>query len=556
MEKRRLLKWISRSSAGILTVLFLIAMTGCTSSVKAPEAERVLIIGIDNLGTDALQFARTPNLNALIREGALSLKARGVMPTVSQPNWCSMLTGAGPEQHGVTSNAWLQDNATIEPTARDSAGYFPSIFSELRNQRPDSKTAVFYDWQGLTNILNPNVMNIFLKTKDYKQTIEMAIPYIVKNKPTLALVYIGQPDFTGHDFGFDSEEYYRAVEDADKEIGRLIDALKKAGLYADTHIFVITDHGGLGREHGGESMTELQVPWLLVGPGVLKNRLIEQPINTYDTASTIALLLRLKQPYVWIGRPVLGAFEAYQGDFPKNTNWYLPKPKTSIRTGIYTEPQELSFTVNNDGAEVRYTLDGTEPAESSPLFEKPILLEKSAWVKAASYKAGRRSQTTVTQFLKVLDVKEITLENPPSPRFPGEGAPALVNRKRGILINKNVEWLGFERTDLAAVLDLGEPKPFNRISLEFLRNQGACLFLPSSIEYAISDDGIEFKTIAVLDRKFNVTRSDGIKLISKDIGMQKARYIKVTAKNENECTGRHYGAGNNPWLFVDEIFVE
>jgi len=41
-----------------------------------------------------------------MREGAWTLHARGVMPTVSSPNWASMIMGAGPEQHGVTSIDW------------------------------------------------------------------------------------------------------------------------------------------------------------------------------------------------------------------------------------------------------------------------------------------------------------------------------------------------------------------------------------------------------------------------------------------------------------------
>ena len=38
----------------------------------------------------------------------ISIHARGVIPTVSSPNWASMIMGAGPEQHGITSNDWSE----------------------------------------------------------------------------------------------------------------------------------------------------------------------------------------------------------------------------------------------------------------------------------------------------------------------------------------------------------------------------------------------------------------------------------------------------------------
>ncbi len=68
--------------------------------------EHVIIIGCDGMSPDGVQKAETPNTRRLMREGAFNLHARGVMPTVSSPNWASMIMGAGPEQHGVTSNEW------------------------------------------------------------------------------------------------------------------------------------------------------------------------------------------------------------------------------------------------------------------------------------------------------------------------------------------------------------------------------------------------------------------------------------------------------------------
>jgi arylsulfatase A-like enzyme len=51
-------------------------------------------------------------------------------------------------------------------------------------------------------------------------------------------------------------------------------------------------------------MNEMQIPWIIKGPGIIKNQELSQSIMTFDTAATMADLLKLKTPQVWIGRPV------------------------------------------------------------------------------------------------------------------------------------------------------------------------------------------------------------------------------------------------------------
>ena len=57
-------------------------------------------------------------------------------------------------------------------------------------------------------------------------------------------------------------------------------------------------------------MADLEIPWIISGPGVKAGHEIKSPINTYDTAATIAYIFGLKQPDVWIARPVREAFKA------------------------------------------------------------------------------------------------------------------------------------------------------------------------------------------------------------------------------------------------------
>src|SRR5215831_2960853 len=93
-----------------------------------PNLEHVLVIGCDGFGSVGFTQTNTPVLHRLMQGGAYTLHDRGVMPTSSSPNWASMIMGAGPEQHGVTSNEWETNKFDISPTAVGAGGIFPTIF--------------------------------------------------------------------------------------------------------------------------------------------------------------------------------------------------------------------------------------------------------------------------------------------------------------------------------------------------------------------------------------------------------------------------------------------
>lgn len=99
------------------------------SRAALPGVEHVIVVGCDGLGSLALTRSNAPVLHRLMRGGAWTLKARAVMPTSSSPNWASMIMGAGPEQHGITSNDWETNRFTIAPTEVGPGGIFPTILA-------------------------------------------------------------------------------------------------------------------------------------------------------------------------------------------------------------------------------------------------------------------------------------------------------------------------------------------------------------------------------------------------------------------------------------------
>ena len=49
-----------------------------------------------------------------------------------------------------------------------------------------------------------------------------------------------------------SREYLQSIEEADQQIGIFFQKLRQEDLFNDTHFLFLTDHGGIGKGHGGD----------------------------------------------------------------------------------------------------------------------------------------------------------------------------------------------------------------------------------------------------------------------------------------------------------------
>src|SRR4030095_12829290 len=80
-------------------------------------------------------------------------------------------------------------------------------------------------------------------------------------------------------------------------------------------------------------------------------------------------------------------------------------PQSSEPHGFKTASFDLNLTSATPGAAIHYTLDGTDPTESSPLFGTPIAIRRTTVVRAAAFAPDmRHSPVTTRTYLFIDDI--------------------------------------------------------------------------------------------------------------------------------------------------------
>ncbi len=253
----------------------------------------VVVIGIDGFGGAYVPKVPTPVLDAMMGVGVHTLVMQNTLPTMSAPNWMSMIAGSTTDQHGVDSNGWAPGDSVPTPT----------FFAALREQRPGARIGVFHDWDGFGALVEPGVPDVIQAPGDELQTIAAALTWMQQTKPELLFIHVDLVDHAGHFNGWGSDAYITAAESADALVGEVLAAIDASGMRPHTAVLVSADHGGVGLSHGADTSLERAIPFIVTGPQIPALEL-QREVRIFDIAATVAALLGIEAPASWLGSPV------------------------------------------------------------------------------------------------------------------------------------------------------------------------------------------------------------------------------------------------------------
>ncbi|WP_373179384.1 family 20 glycosylhydrolase [Alistipes sp. DJF_B185] len=210
------------------------------------------------------------------------------------------------------------------------------------------------------------------------------------------------------------------------------------------------------------------------------------------------------------------------------------------------------------GAPIRYTLDGSDPTASSPLYKAPVTIGESCTFKAAALREGMQTPVYARKFdFNKATGRRIALNAAPTLKYTYGGASLLVDGYRGGPVYSNGAWIGFLNEPLDVTIDMQGAKPYSAVTVESLVEKGEWVFPPSSVGVYLSDDGREFTEAALMSVPQETAGSpDGVKPFKVLFPETSARYLRVVARTVDPIPAWHGAAGQKAHMFVDEIIVE
>lgn len=253
---------------------------------------RTLVILVDGMRPDALK--NIPQAQSMIRTSTYTMRARTVMPSVTLPCHMSLFHSVDPARHGTTTN-------TYAPQVRPVKGLCEVLSA-------NGKTcAFFYNWEELRDLSRPSSLAFsyfysgtslgFDKTNT--MVTDAAIACLTGHYVDFAFLYLGYADAAGHQYGWMSDPYQKAVESSWEEIERIVKVLPD-----DYTVIVTADHGGHDRTHGTELPEDMTIPLLIMGKDFAAGKELETA-DIRDIAPTVAKLHGVAPDENWEGIPLL-----------------------------------------------------------------------------------------------------------------------------------------------------------------------------------------------------------------------------------------------------------
>ncbi len=210
------------------------------------------------------------------------------------------------------------------------------------------------------------------------------------------------------------------------------------------------------------------------------------------------------------------------------------------------------LATNGSTLPIKFSID-SELNNQSHLAERPIVIEKSCRLMAATFEGGADNGIdTLTFTMHKAAGKKISLSKLPSEKYSSNGPGSLINGMNGPKDKFGNEWLGFEGDDMEALIDLGAVMTVNEVKTRFFNGPGQWIYPPKSVAVFFSQDNKNFNEMpSFLVRPSESTVVD----FTVPTANTKTRYIRIKAENYGIIPTSLQGGGHTAWLMVDELFI-
>lgn len=230
------------------------------------------------------------------------------------------------------------------------------------------------------------------------------------------------------------------------------------------------------------------------------------------------------------------------------------KPPVEVSSEVKEGKLFAKLSSYDPNMELFYAMDGGARIK----YESPAEIKQPATLDVTFMKNNIFYSDTVKQYFvphKAVGLP-IQLNANYSPNYTAGGNMALLDGKRGTSNFKDGNWQGYSGTDVEVIVDFGEVVAINSIQVGFFQHNRSWIFFPEEVEFLLSEDGKDFKSAGIVANKIDA-KEKGQLIQNFEISTEelKVSYLKMKATSIGKCPEWHEAAGNDSWLFVDELIV-
>jgi hexosaminidase len=254
-----------------------------------------------------------------------------------------------------------------------------------------------------------------------------------------------------------------------------------------------------------------------------------------------------------------------QAHYPRLDNMgvnYGPESKpVTIEVEAKLEKGNYSVVLKpgETGLDIYYSLDGKAADKQAEIYSDPFTISSSKIITAQAFKNGKlygkpESLAIVTH----LGIgKEVDYLNKYNRYYPGGGDFALVDGFKGHSEKHNDgHWQAWAAEDMNVIIDLGEILEINGVSVDFMSKVSSWIHLPSSVSFYVSEHRKKFIEIGHVEYQ-GKRPTDEVFIHTFSLKKKvKGRYLQVVAKSLKVNPPGHSAAGEDAWIFCDEIIIE
>lgn len=249
----------------------------------------------------------------------------------------------------------------------------------------------------------------------------------------------------------------------------------------------------------------------------------------------------------------------YGHDFPQTTSGTLQPPTIKASAPRFSQPLSVTISAASKG-QIRYTLDGSEPSETSALYDRPLLLTSTTVVKARVFAKDTPPSFTATRKFNYDHIVKTDFSRKPNTPYNVGTDTLLFDGQEGTAEDLMHGWLGFSGGDLQITVRLAKPIDIESLTLRFAHNPSLWAFAPKNLRVSCSVDGDTFVPVCTDTLSIDPEDQDNAtpQVVSLRLPLKTAQVaaLRISLHTLDRLPSWHKGKGLKPWLMTDEIEIE